>query len=119
MVTKIQNQVMRKVYFIWFFKKVLPYALADVFVFGMFLYLVGKYTFVRVVMENFIRILLSSPESLMSYLADAAFNAQFVVLMSLVGASIASVLAFKNVFTLFVQLGVFKEETNLKRGVFY
>ncbi|MEK7566516.1 MAG: hypothetical protein AAB527_00045 [Patescibacteria group bacterium] len=110
---------MRKVYFIWFFKKVLPYALADIFVFGVFLYIVGEYTFVRVVMENFVRILLSSPASLMPYLADAALNAKFVVNMSLAGATIAMILAFKNVLALFVQLRVFKEETNLRRGVFY
>ncbi len=119
MVTKIQNQVMKKVYFIWFLKKVFPYVLAEIAVFAAFLYLVGKYTFVQVVADNFTRMLLTSPSALLFYFADAAINTKFVVQVSLVGATLAVILAFRNVLTAFIQLRVFKEETNLKRGVFY
>lgn len=110
---------MRKVYAIWFFKKIAPFILADILVFGAFLYVVGEYTFVRVILDNLTRFSLSSPSALLPYFFDAAFNAQFVVLISLIGALAAIILASKNIFAFLVQFRVFKEETNLKRGVFY
>lgn len=103
---------------IWFFKKVLPYALADFLVFAVFLYFIGQFVFVRVVFENFARILFSNPGGLANYIFGALFGAKFAVQASLAGALIAFVLASKNIFALFIQLGVLKEETNLRRGTF-
>ena len=119
MLTKIQSQVMKKIYLIWFFKRVLPYVLGDVLIFTAFIYLLGQYTFVRVIMENFIRFMLSSPSALLPYFIDAITNTKFVVQISLAGSSIAVILALKNVLYSFIQMKVFREETNLKRGLFY
>ena len=119
MVTKIQNQVMKRVYAIWFFRSVFPYVFAEAAVFAAFLYLVGKYTFVEVVIDNFIRMLLATPLALLLYVSEAAINTKFVVQLSLVGAALAVILAFRNVLSAFIQLRIFREETNLKRGVFY
>ena len=110
---------MRRVYSIWFLRRVFPYVVADTAVFLVFLYLIGKYTFVQVIADNFTRILLTSPSALLPYLADAMLNTKFVVQVSLVVAMIAVILAFRNILTALVQLRVFKEETNLRRGVFY
>lgn len=110
---------MKKVYAIWFLKRVLPYVAAEILVLGTFLYLVGEYTFVRVVVDNLTRITLSSPVALLPYVIDAALNTKLVVQVSLLGATVALVLAFRNVLYAFIQLRVFKEETNLRRGVFY
>lgn len=119
MVTKIQNQVMKKVYAIWFLRRVLPYAAAEILMLGVFLYLVGEYTFVRVVADNLTRITLSTPMALLPYVVDAALNTKIVVQISILGAVAATILAFRNVLYAFIQLRVFKEETNLRRGVFY
>lgn len=119
MVTKIQNQVMKKVYAVWFLRRVLPYVAAEVLVLGVFLYLVGEYTFVRVIADNLTRIMLSAPTALLPYAFDAALNTKLVVQISLLGAIFATILAFRNVLYAFIQLRVFKEETNLRRGVFY
>ena len=110
---------MKKVYFIWFVRRVAPYVLAEIFVFGVFIYLVGEYTFVRVIIENLTRMTLSSPATLLPYIIDAALKTKLVVHISLFGATIATILAFRNVLYAFIQLRVFKEETNLRRGVFY
>lgn len=118
MVTRIQNQVMKKVYLIWFTRKVLPYALADLLVFTVFLYLIGQFVFVRMVLENLTRILFASPGGLAVYVFGAVLGTKFVVQVSLAGALTAFILASKNIFAVFVQLGVLKEETNLRRQAF-
>lgn len=117
--TKIQNRVMKRVYFIWFFRRILPYVALEVLIFGVFLYFVGEHAFVRVIVDNSIQKMLFSPNSLLPYVFDAALNTKLVVQVSLLGALAAMLLAFRNVLYAFIQLNVFKEETNLKRGVFY
>lgn len=109
---------MKKIYLIWFVKKVFPYALADFLIFAVFLYFIGEFVFVQVILENLARIVFSNPTGLAVYVFGAVWGTKFVVQASLAGALIAFTLASKNIFAVFVQLGVLKEETNLRRQAF-
>ena len=114
----IQNKVMRRVFLIWFSRKVLPYILIDSLALGFFAYLIGEYVFVRVVFENLTRILFSSPDGLAAYVFGALWGTKPVVQVSLAASLAAFALAFKNVFGLFVQLGALKQETNFRQRAF-
>ena len=118
MKTKIQNKVMRKVFLIWFSRKILPYVVIDFLALGFFAYLIGEYVFVQVVFENLSRILFSSPAGLAGYVFGALWGTKLVVQVSLAAVLAAVVLAFKNVFWLFVQLGALKQETNFRQRAF-
>ena len=104
---------MKRVYLIWFFKKALPYVLADFVVFAVFLYFIGQFVFVQVVLDNLSRLVFSNPGGLTSYVLGALFDTGFAVQISLAGALAAGALGFKNVFS------AFREETNIRQGAFY
>ena len=87
---------MRKVFLIWFSRKILPYVVIDFLALGFFAYLIGEYVFVQVVFENLSRILFSSPAGLAGYVFGALWGTKLVVQVSLAAVLAAVVLAFKN-----------------------
>lgn len=110
------KRIMRRVYFIWFVKKVAPYVLAELALFAGFLFLIGHYVFVSQVLRYASQILANSsvdPAIWGAFAWHVFFKTEFIVQLAVLGSLIVSVLIFKNFIVSLMQLTIAKKETKL------
>ena len=110
------QRIMRRVYFIWFAKKIFPYLLIELTLLAGFLYLIGYYVFVAKVLQYAGQILANNSIDLAIWSAFALhifFKTKLVVQLSILGSLVVTILMFKNFITSFMQLNLSKEETKL------
>ena len=73
---------MRRVYFIWFAKKIFPYLLIELTLFASFFYLIGRYVFVSKVLQYASQILANNsidPAIWSVFALHVFFKTEFVV----------------------------------------
>ncbi len=112
----LRGRIMRRVYFIWFAKKIAPYFLIELAFFASFLYLIGHYVFVSKVLQYASQIFGNSsidPVVWSAFALHLFFKTKLVVQLSVLGSLAMIVLIFKNFITSFIQLTLAKEETKL------
>ncbi|MBI4919845.1 hypothetical protein HY838_00945 [Candidatus Azambacteria bacterium] len=110
----IRERIMRRVYFIWFAKKIAPYILIESALFAGFVFLIGHYVFVSKVMQYAGQILANNslnPEIWGAFAFNTFFKTRFVVQLSILGSLAMIILMFKNFILSLAQLTLAKEET--------
>ncbi len=113
--TDLKTKIMRKVYFIWFGRKVLPYIAIETAVFAFFMYLIGHNVYVARVIEYVAPVLavdIAHPQAFLSFALGIFIKTRFVVQLSVLGSLLMTALLFKNIIASVVQLALSKE-TNL------
>jgi len=114
----LHRRIMKRIYFIWFAKKIFPYFLIESALFVSFLYLVGHYVFVSKVLQYAGQILANNSvnPAIWSVFAWNTFvGTELIVQLSVLGILAMVVLLFKNFITSFAQLTLSNTETNLVR----
>ncbi len=112
----LRKRIMKRVYFIWFTKKVFPYFLIELTLFAGFLYLIGHYVFVSKVLQYASQILANNsidPAVWSAFAWNTFIGTELIVQLSVLGVLAMVVLLFKNFITSFMQLTLAKEETKL------
>ena len=113
---QLSGRIMRRVYFIWFSKRVLPYIILEGFVFAIFMYLIGQNVYVAKVMQYAVLALASkfaNPLAILSFALDIFIRTRLVVQISVLGSLLMIFFIFKNFVVSIIQLALTKEETNL------
>jgi len=112
----LHKKIMRRVYFIWFVKKMAPYVLAELALFAGSLYLIGHYVFVSKVMQYASQIWGNSsidPVVWSGFAFHLFFKTKLIVQLSVLGSLAMIILMSKNFITSLIQLTLAKEETKL------
>ncbi len=110
------ERIMKRVYFIWFIKKIFPYLLIELALFASFLYLISHYVFISKVLQYASQILANNsidPAVWSAFAWNAFIGTELIVQLSVLGILAVVVLLFKNFITSFMQLTLAKEETKL------
>ena len=109
---------MKRVYFIWFVKKIFPYLLIELALFTSFLYLIGHYVFVSKVLQYMGQILANNsvnPAVWSAFAWNTFVGTELIVQLSVLGILAMVVLLLKNFIMSFAQLVLSNVETNLER----
>jgi hypothetical protein len=73
---RLNGQVLRGVYRVWLFRKLLPVLVGETILLSLLLYGIGHLVFVRRVIENGVNIFFLSPPKIISFLFAAFVHAQ-------------------------------------------
>ncbi len=114
----LRKRIMKRVYFIWFAKKMVPYFLIELTLFASFLYLIGHYVFVSKVLQYASQILANNsvnPAVWSAFAWNTFIGTELIVQLSVLGVLAMLALLFKNFVTSFAQLILSNTETNLER----
>ncbi|MEK7087455.1 MAG: hypothetical protein AAB648_01225 [Patescibacteria group bacterium] len=112
---QLEGRIMRRIYFIWFGRTVLPYIIIEGLVFSVFIYLIGQYVFVAKVMQYASLVLANQSEypiTLTSFTLDIFLRTKLIVQISVLGSLTMFALVFKNLIASIIQLAHTKNETN-------
>ncbi len=110
----LKTKIMRKVYLIWFGRKVLPYIAVEIAAFAAFMYFLGRQVYVAKVMEYATSVLsnnMAHPMVFASFAVNLFLRTHFVVQLSILGAIAMIFFLFKNIISSAVQLALAKSET--------
>ncbi|MDO8743370.1 MAG: hypothetical protein Q7J30_02355 [Candidatus Azambacteria bacterium] len=108
----LEKRIMRRVYSIWFIKKAMPRFIAELAMFSVFAYLIGRFVFVAKVLEYADQILANSsinPAVWTNFIFNTFSQTEFIVQLSVLGSLLAVVFAFKTFIASLVQLSMAKE----------
>lgn len=114
----LRKRIMKRIYFIWFAKKIFPYLLTELALFVGFLYFIGHYVFVSKVLQYASQILANNsidPTIWSAFVWNAFIGTELIVQLSILGVLAMVVLLFKNFIISFAQLSLSTRETNLAR----
>ncbi|OGG39604.1 hypothetical protein A2127_00345 [Candidatus Jorgensenbacteria bacterium GWC1_48_12] len=107
----LKTKIMRRVYGIWFVKKVLPYVAAEAAVFIGFLYFIGREVYIANVLQYTTSVLtadMAHPMAFVSFAMDMFIRTELGVQISLLGALLMATFVFRNLITSTVQLALAK-----------
>lgn len=119
--TDLKTKIMRKVYLIWFGRKVLPYIAVEIAVFAGFMYFLGEQVYVAKVMEYATSVFsnnMAHPTVFASFAADLFLRTRLGVQLSVLGALAMIFFLFRNIIGAAVQLALAKGETELSNKTF-
>ena len=119
--TNLKTKVMRRVYLIWFGRKVLPYVVVEIAVFAGFMYLLGSQVYVARVMEYAVSIFsnnMTHPTVFASFAVDLFLRTRVGVQLSILGAMAMIFFLYRNIIASAVQLALAKSETELSNRTF-
>lgn len=119
--TDLKTKIMRKVYFIWFGRKVLPYIALETAAFAGFTYFLGKQIYVAKVMEYATSVFsnnMAHPMVFASFAINLFFRTHLGVQLSVVGSLAMIFFLFRNIIGSAVQLALAKNETELGNKTF-
>ncbi|MDO8676232.1 MAG: hypothetical protein Q7K16_01075 [Candidatus Azambacteria bacterium] len=109
---QLSDRIMRRVYFIWFSKRVLPYLAAEALLFSAFLYLIGQQVYVARVLEYATSVLTSNiahPATFASFTMDLFVRTRVGVQISVIGSLVTIFFLFRNLISSAFQLTWAKE----------
>jgi hypothetical protein len=107
---------MRRVYGIWFVKKVLPYVAAEAVVFAGFIYFIGRQVYVANVIQyasSVLTVNMAHPANFASFALGVFMRTELGVQISVLGALLMAAFVFRNLIASAVQLALAKNETKL------
>lgn len=105
-------KIMRRVYLIWFGRKVLPYLALETAAFAGFVYFLGNQVYVARVMEYATSVLsnnMAHPTVFASFLVDLFLRTRLGVQLSILGAMAMVFFLFRNIIDSVIQLALAKE----------
>lgn len=88
---KLKGQILRQIYRVWLFRKLLPVLLLEVAVLAVVLYKLGQAVFVQRVLENALRVLFANPEQIFSFVVSAFTQASWAT--NLLGFAVLAFIA--------------------------
>lgn len=112
--SNVKNRIMRRVYFIWFGREVLPYLAIETAIFAGFMYFLGQQVYMARVLEYSTSVLsnnMGHPFIFLSFALDLFLRTQFGVQISILGSLAMVFFLFRNIIGSAVQL-VLAKETN-------
>ena len=112
--TDLKTKIMRRVYLIWFGRKVLPYIAVETVAFAGFVYFLGEQVYIARVMEYTTFVLsnnMAHPTVFMSFAVDLFLRTRLGVQLSVLGAMAMVFFLFRNIIGSTVQLALAKNET--------
>jgi hypothetical protein len=115
---QLKSKIMRRVYFIWFVRKVAPRFLAEVVLFGTFLYVIGRNVFIAKVFQYMGQIFGNhsiDPAVWSSFAFNTFVNTELIVQLSVLGSIAVIFFIFRDVFKSAIRISVAKRETELMR----
>jgi len=110
----LKTKIMRRVYFIWFGRKVLPYIAVEMAAFAGFVYFLGEQVYMARVMEYTTSVLsnnIAHPTVFMSFAVDLFLRTRLGVQLSILGAMAMVFFLFRNIIGSAVQLALARNET--------
>lgn len=117
----LKTKVMRKVYLIWFGRKVLPHIAVQVAAFAAFMYFLGRQVYVAKVMEYAATVLsdnMAHPMSFVSFAVGLFLRTRFGVQLSIIGAIAMIFFLFRSIIGSAVQLALANGETEFGNKTF-
>lgn len=118
---ELKNRIMRRVYGIWFVKKVLPYVAAEAAVFTGFLYFIGREVYVANVIQYASSVLagnMAHPMAFVAFALDIFIHTELAVQISVLGALLMVSFVFRNLIASAAQLALAKGETKVSTHTF-
>ena len=73
--SRIKGQILRQVYRVWLFRKLLPVVILEVMVLAVILYQLGQAVFMQRILENALGVLFSNPGQIFSFVISAFVGA--------------------------------------------
>ena len=119
--TDLKTKIMRKVYLIWFGRKVLPYIAFEAAAFAGFMYFLGEQVYVARVVEYTTSVLsnnMAHPTVFASFAIDLFLRTRLGVQFSIIGAMAMIFFLFRNIIGSAVQLALAKSETKFGNKAF-
>ncbi|MDO8743260.1 MAG: hypothetical protein Q7J30_01735 [Candidatus Azambacteria bacterium] len=110
--TDLKTKIMRRVYLIWFGRKVLPYIAFETAAFAGFMYFLSEQVYMARVMEYATSVLsnnMAHPTVFASFAVDLFLRTRFGVQISILGAMAMVFFLFRNIIGSAVQLALAKE----------
>ena len=110
--TDLKTKIMRRVYLIWFGRKVLPYIAFEAMAFVGFMYFLGEQVYMARVMEYATSVFsnnMAHPAVFASFMADLFLRTRLGVQLSILGAIAMVFFLFRNIIGAAVQLTLAKE----------
>lgn len=110
--SKVKNRVMRRVYFIWFGREVLPYLAVEMAIFTGFVYFLGQQVYMARVLEYSTSVLsnnMGHPFVFLSFALNLFLRTQFGVQISIIGSLAMVFFLFRNIISSAVQIMLTKE----------
>ncbi|OGD24671.1 hypothetical protein A2819_02950 [Candidatus Azambacteria bacterium RIFCSPHIGHO2_01_FULL_40_24] len=115
--TNLRTKIMRRVYLIWFGRKVLPYIAVETVAFAGFVYFLGEQVYAARVMEYATFVLsnnMAHPTVFASFAIDLFLRTHLGVQLSIIGSMAMIFFLFRNIIGSAVQLALTKGETELR-----
>lgn len=72
---RFKGEILRQVYRVWLFRRLLPVLIGEVLALAVVLYLLGQAVFIQRVIENALVVFFSDPSSVLSFTVSAFANA--------------------------------------------
>ena len=119
--TNLKTKIMRKVYLIWFGRKVLPYVAFEAAAFAVFMYFLGQQVYVARVVEYVILVLsnnMAHPAVFAFFAVDLFLRTHLGVQISIIGSLAMIFFLSRNIIGSAVQLALAKGETELGNKTF-
>ncbi len=119
--TNLKTKIMRRIYFIWFGRKMLPYIAFETAAFAGFLYFLGEQVYIAKVMEYATSVLsnnMAHPAVFASFAVDLFLRTRLGVQLSIVGSMAMVFFLFRNIIGSAVQLALAKGETEFNNKTF-
>ena len=73
--SRIKGRILRQVYRVWLFRKLLPVVILEVMVLAVILYQLGQAVFMQRILENALGVLFSNPGQIFSFVISAFVGA--------------------------------------------
>ena len=110
--TDLKTKIMRRVYFIWFGRKILPYIAIEIAAFAGFVYFLGEQVYAARVMEYAATVFsnnMAHPTVFASFAVDLFLRTRLGVQLSIIGSAAMIFFLFRNIISSAVQLALAKE----------
>lgn len=89
---KLKGQVLRQVYRVWLFRKLLPVVIGEVLVLAVVLYQLGNLIFFQKIIENALNVFFINPSQIISFAISAFVKTPWMI--KILGAGALILLAF-------------------------
>lgn len=88
---KFRGQVLKQIYRVWLFRKLLPVLIVEVVIFSFILWQLGRNVFVQKTLENALGVFFASPINVFQFFVSAFTHASFIT--QLLGVGVVVILA--------------------------
>lgn len=106
---RFKGEILKKIYRIWLFRKLLPILLIEVAILSLVFYQLGQAVFIQRILNNAYTILQANPPKIFLFLTSAFANAPFATKLLGLGAIIFLALLIRHLTQGFLRLVLVKE----------